>query len=159
MKTYFIFLLLIILLNVACERPKEELPAQEIKENILRMYAHHVDDLKNLDHDELMEHYANIDDHILFGDGEYWGNYDAVNDIWKGFIANSKEIITWNLSNNKIHILSNKSASYLMEFYSERITIDGDTAKVKGSAAYGLKKIGKDWKIVTTNVTHYVVEN
>ncbi|WP_421764602.1 nuclear transport factor 2 family protein [Ekhidna sp.] len=150
---FFIYLSLI-----ACEQPEMD-SENDIKKEIQEMYLHHVSDLKNLDHENLMRHYADINDHILFGDGEYWGDYKTVNNIWKSFIDNTQQILKWELSNEKIHILSNESASYLMEYYNERINSKGDTSKVKGSAVYALKKINNDWKIVTTNVTHQILED
>ncbi len=159
MSFRLLFASYIYLALVACEQPSKEITEDEIKKDIQEMYQHHVNDLKNLDHENLMKHYADVKDHILFGDGEYWGDYKTVNDIWKSFIDDTQQILKWELSNEKIHILSGESASYLMEYYNERIVKEGDTSKVAGSAVYGLKKIGNEWKIVTTNVTHHILDN
>ena len=142
-----------------CDQPRSEASDQEIKEEIKAMYQQHLEDLKNLDHQSLMGHYANVDDHILFGDGEYWGNYETVSSIWGNFTKSTKEVLAWELSNQQINVLSIGTASYLMEYYNERITAEGDTAKVRGSVAYGLKKFDSGWKILTTHVTHYPVED
>ncbi|TMU54475.1 hypothetical protein FGG15_09640 [Flagellimonas algicola] len=104
-----------------------------------------------------MLHYADEDNHVLFGDGEYWGNYKTVSDIWENFIQDTKKILEWNTSNEYVNLLSKNSASYLMEYYSVRINKSGDTLKVRGSVGYGLKKLDGNWKIVTTNVFHHEV--
>ncbi|WP_222707947.1 hypothetical protein [Flagellimonas hymeniacidonis] len=105
-----------------------------------------------------MTHYLDVDDHILFGDGQYWGNYQTVNDIWKNFIGDTQEILVWNLSNEHINLLSNNSASYITEYYNQRINNKGDTIKVRGSVGYGLIKVKSEWRIVTTNVSHFEVD-
>jgi len=153
-----IYIILGLFLIVSCQKQIEKTAKTDQKTAISKMYRIHVEDLKNLDHAKLMTHYADVDDHILFGDGEYWGNYQTVNDIWKNFIGDTKEILIWNLSNEHINLLSDNSASYLMEYYNERIDNKGDTLKVRGSAGYGLRKIENKWRIVTTNVSHIKVD-
>lgn len=154
----FSLLPLLVILFLSCKNRTESSSEAKSKSEITLMYQSHIKDLKNLNHTALMTHYADVEDHILFGDGEYWGDYETVNNIWKNFIGDTREILKWNLSNEHLHLLSENSASYLMEYYNERITKSGDTLKVRGSVGYGLKKINDNWCIVTTNVSHFVIK-
>ncbi|TXN37678.1 hypothetical protein FVB32_05160 [Flagellimonas hymeniacidonis] len=153
-----IFLLLGTLLLIGCKEQSAESSTVHLKKEISEMYHRHIKDLKNLNHTKLMTHYLDVDDHILFGDGQYWGNYQTVNDIWKNFIGDTQEILVWNLSNEHINLLSNNSASYITEYYNQRINNKGDTIKVRGSVGYGLIKVKSEWRIVTTNVSHFEVD-
>ena len=152
------FILVGILVLIGCKEQNAELLTVALQNEISEMYDRHIEDLKNLDHPKLMTHYLDADDHVLFGDGEYWGNYQTVNDIWKRFIGDTREILIWSLSEEHITLLSNDSASYLMEYYNERINNEGDTLKVRGSVGYGLRKVESKWRIVTTNVSHFEVD-
>lgn len=154
----FVLITLGIILFLSCRKRTKEPMKADIKLEISAMYRCHIKDLKNLDHAALMIHYADVEDHILFGDGEYWGDYQTVYEIWENFIQGTKEILEWNISNEHLHVLSESSASYLMEYYNERINISGDTIKDRGSVGYGLKKIDDSWSIVTTSVSHFVIK-
>ncbi|NAS13331.1 nuclear transport factor 2 family protein [Poritiphilus flavus] len=151
-------LFLAIFFFFSCGEGSKEITDNDLKLEIKRMYEHHIQDLKNLDHTSLMRHYANTNDHVLFGDGEYWGNYETVSNIWENFTQNTREILEWKISNEHIHLLSESSASYLMEYYNSRVDSAGDTLNIRGSVSYGLKKIDDDWRIVTTNVSHFPVQ-
>ena len=151
-------ILLGIIFFGACNERLEQSQEIDLKKEIFEMYQSHIEALTNLDHARLMSHYEDEYDHVLFGDGEYWGKYQTVDAIWKGFIQDTKEILEWNISNEHVNLLSDSSASYLMEFYNVRINKLEDTLKVRGSVSYGLKKLDGIWKIVTTNVSHYEIK-
>ena len=127
----------------------------QIKEEIIESYEKHINDLKNLDYEEVMKYYANTDDHILFGDGSEWGDYNTVDAIWRSFCTQDvKSILKWELSNHQVHVFSRDAASYLVQFDNERIQANGDTTKVTGCFSYGMLKIDNKWKVVTTHVSH-----
>jgi ketosteroid isomerase-like protein len=156
MKQIFLFLIVII---VACSAQKnQELTKEEIgliKQEIIWSYAKHIEDLINLDYEEVMKFYADVDDHILFGDGLYWGDYNTIDQIWKSFCTkDNKLVLKWDLSEHHVYVFSRKAASYLVQFDNERIQTDGDTTKVTGCFSYGMKKFDDEWKVVTTHVTH-----
>lgn len=162
MKTLLLLSVYFCLVLVSCNNQTDStnsFDSDAAREEIIEMYNLHLVDLGNLDHEGTMTHYAKGEDHILFGDGKYWGDYETVSKIWKNFIYDTKQIITWDISEQHINLLSESSASYLMEFYQERIKVNGDTAKVKGSVAYGLVKGNSGWKIATTNITHQGVDD
>ena len=152
--------LLVSLCLISCDQQKkhEGLSSNErsqIKEEIIESYEKHINDLKNLDYEEVMKYYANIDDHILFGDGSEWGDFTTVDAIWKSFCTQEvKSILKWDLSNHQVHAFSRDAASYLVQFDNERIQTNGDTTKVTGCFSYGMQKIDDNWKVVTTHVSH-----
>ena len=67
------------------EKPLSVAEKEKIKEEIITAYENHIQDLMNLDYEEIMKFYPK--DHIIFGDGKYWGDYDTIDKIWKKFIA------------------------------------------------------------------------
>ena len=151
-----IYILAIIITACSSQR-SDELTREEvaqIKQEIIKSYEKHVNDLKNLDYESVMKYYANVEDVILFGDGNYWGDYITINQIWKSFTGGVKQILKWDLKNHQVHVFSRNAASYLVEFDNERIEASGDTTKVTGCFSYGMQKIDGEWKVVTTHVTH-----
>ncbi len=147
----------IIFLLFGCNPQNEELSTNEIeqiKNAIIERSNKHAQDLKNLNYQEIMTFYADIDDHIVFGDGYYWGDYKTINDIWHDFTAGVKKVEKFDFFNHKVHVFSEDFASCLVEFYNERIGGSGDTTKGHGCFSYSLQKIDEDWKAVTTHVTH-----
>jgi hypothetical protein len=149
------FLLAFLLLS-SCQQ-ESQLSSEEvaqIKADIIKRSEKHAQDLVNLDYKAVMTFYGNVDDCILFGDGNYWGDYITVDQIWKSFTGGVKHMFKWDLKNHKIHVFSKNAASYLVEFDNERIERNGDTTKVTGCFSYGMQKIDGDWKAVTIHVTH-----
>jgi hypothetical protein len=131
--------------------PKE---IEQIKNEIIKGAVKHSQDLVNLDYKAVMKFYANVEDFALFGDGEYWGDYITIDQIWKSFTSWVKKIMKWDFKNHHVYVFSNKAASYLAEYDNERVDGSGDTTKVTGSFAFGLQKFNGQWKAVTVNVTH-----
>jgi hypothetical protein len=149
--------LLTVFLMLGCSQQSEQLSSDEIaqiKDDIIMLSEKHAQDLVKLDHKAVMEFYGNEDDFIIFGDGNYWGDYITVDRIWQDFTGGVKKMIKWNLSNHKIHVSSMNAASYLVEFDNERVESSGDTTKVTGCFTYGMEKIYGQWKAVTVHVTH-----
>jgi hypothetical protein len=137
-----------------CQQEKQ-LSADEtaqIKSDIIERSEKHAQGLVNLDHKAVMIFYGNVDDVILFGEGNYWGDYITVDQIWQDFTRDIKKMMKWDLKNHKIHVFSRDAASYLVEFDNERIGGNGDTTKVTGCFSYGMRKIDGDWKAVTIHV-------
>ncbi len=142
-------------LIIACNRLENSLSSSEKKEiesEIITVYQHHIIDLKNLDYEQVMKFYTK--DHILFGDGSYWGGYERVDEIWKWCMHNWQVITKWDLKNHQVHVFSDKAASYLVEYDCERIEPDGDTTKVTGCFSYGMQRFPQGWKAATAHVTH-----
>ncbi len=140
-----------------CNQQEKQLDADEIvqiKNEIIKRSEKYAQDLLNLDHEEIMTFYADIDDHIMFGDGYYWGDYKTVDDMWTDFTLGVKKTLKWDMYNPKIHVFSKNFASCLFEFYNERIEANGDTTKGHGCFSFGMQKMDGDWKAVTTHVTH-----
>jgi ketosteroid isomerase-like protein len=153
-----IFLLVIVLIAACSGKKNQELTMEEknqVKQEIIQSYEKHIQDLKNLDYEEVMKYYANVEDHVLFGDGLYWGNYETINQIWKSFCTQDNKLVTkWDLIEHHIYVFSREAASYLVQFDNERIQSNGDTTKVTGCFSYGMQKFDDGWKVVTTHVTH-----
>lgn len=142
-----------------CSTQESQLTNEEIaqiKKDIISTSEKRAQGIENLDYAEVIKYYAEIDDFVIFGDGFYWGDYMTIDGIWKDFLQPKywKGNFKWDLSNHKIHVISDVAASYLVEFDHERITAKGDTTKGHGCHSYGMKKIDGDWKIVTVHVTH-----
>lgn len=125
-----------------------------IKQEIINRVQQHFDDLKRLDFERVMTLYADTADFAMYGDGNYWGNYETVRDIWKAFTGGVKQIIKWDLMNVNIYPFSATAASALMDYDNERVEGNGDTTKVTGTFSCGMQKINGEWKVVTMLVTH-----
>ena len=143
---------------VACQESSGPVPATErekIKNELIESYKNHIEDLKRLDYEALMPYYIK-DEHVIFGDGKYWGDYETSNQIWKQFCLEDVDtIIKWDLSNHKVYLFSRDAASYLVEFDNVRVQKGaGDTIKSTGCFSYGMQRIEGAWKIATINVTH-----
>jgi hypothetical protein len=148
---------MLTLILAGCGQQEGKLSAEEItqiKNDIIKSSEKHAQDLVNLDYKEVMKFYGDVEDHILFGDGFYWGDYLSVDGIWRDFTGGVKKMMKWDLKNHKIHVFSKSAASYLVEFDNERIEGSGDTTKVTGCFSYGMQKIDGRWKAVTGHVTH-----
>ena len=149
--------ILIILTLVSCVQHDNQLSNEEIeqiKNEIIKASEKHAQDLVNKDYEEVMKFYGNVEDHVMFGDGYYWGDYSTIDGIWKDFLGDSKEMIKWDLKNHKIHVFSKEAASYLGEFENIRVESNGDTTIVSGCFTNGMKKINNRWKTVTSHVSH-----
>lgn len=149
--------LLPIFLILGCSQQSEQLSINEIeqiKKTIIERSNKHAQDLKNLDYQEIMTFYADIDDYIGFGDGYYWGDYKTIDGIWHDFTAGVKKVEKFDFFNHKIHVFSEDVASCLLEFYNERIDANGNTTKGHGCFSFSMQKIDGDWKAVTSHVTH-----
>lgn len=148
----------LILIIIGCNGNEEVLVPEEIariQSEIIQQSEKNGRDLLNKDFNQVMGFYANDTNFFLFGDGYYWGDHETVREIWKGFLGDSdREMLRWDLKNHKVKVSSTNTASYLVEYYSERIEPNGDTIKVKGSLSYGMERINQKWKAVTMNITH-----
>ena len=102
MKWILYLTFLSLLSTCAPEKPlsSEEIP--QIKSDIIKRYSEHVKDLTNRDYERVMTFYANVDDFVLFGDGNYWGDYITIDQIWNMFLEDVKEIYKWDLMNHHI---------------------------------------------------------
>lgn len=151
----FACLLLLLFIVYGCNEQNATLSSSEIQQieaDIIKVSEKHASDLVKLDHKEVMKFYAR--NHIVFGDGFYWGDYETIDSIWTNFIGAMKVMDRWKLRNHKIHVYSKDAASYLVEFDNERINKWDDTTKVVGCFSYGMQKINGEWKAVTTHVSH-----
>ena len=65
-----------------CSQQSDQLSTAEIeqiKNDIIKRSEKHASDLENLDYKSVMSFYAK--DHIVFGDGYYWGDYGTIDGI------------------------------------------------------------------------------
>jgi hypothetical protein len=149
--------LFVVLILFGCHQSDNQLSADaivQIKSDIIKRSERHAQDLQNLDYKGIMTFYGNVEDHIVFGDGYYWGDYKTIDGVWRDFAGGVKKVLKWEFYNPKIHVFSADAASCLVEFYHERIDGNGDTTKGHGCFSFGMRKIDGDWKAVTTHVTH-----
>ncbi len=139
----------------SCNQVEKPLTLEEkemIKEEIKASYMDHVEHLMNLNYEEMMKFYP--EEHIIYGDGKYWGDYDTIDEIWKGFTGDVQKMLKWDMDNHQIFIHNRDAASYLVEFINWRIEENGDTTKVDGSFSFGMQHYANGWKAATQNVTH-----
>lgn len=155
LKTMLILFGLILAAGCCRDKPLTEEEKAEIKKEIIISYEKHINDLVHLDFPEIMKYYADVDDHILFGDGHYWGDRSKVESIWKNFTSSVDTMLYFKLKNHYVHVFTRDVASYLVEFDNVRVKGDGDTIKVKGCFSYGMQRFPDGWKVVTTQVTHH----
>ena len=103
----------------------------QIKNEIIESSEKHTGSIENLEYEEVMKFYGDVDDFVKYGDGFYWGDYLTGDGIWKDFLKpkNWKGNFKWDLSNHKIHVFSKEAASLLVEFDHERTTVNGDNTK------------------------------
>ncbi|MCM8568555.1 LptF/LptG family permease [Gramella jeungdoensis] len=130
-----------------------EKEVEQIKKEIIQRAEKQATDLQNLDYEQIMTFYADVDDFIVYGDGYYWGDYITIDRLWKSFTKNVKEN-TWTFSNPKIHVFNKDVASLLVEFDHHRTHPNGAKRGGHGCFSFGLQKIESDWKVVTMHVTH-----
>lgn len=154
------FKLLSILLIIICQLKSygqsgdlSEKEIADIKNEIIKKANKAATDLQNLDYEEIMTFYADVDDFIAFGDGYYWGDYVTIELLWKSFTAGVKEN-TWKFFNPKIHVFKKDVANLLVEFDHKRTDKNGEAKGGHGCISYGMQKIEGDWKAVTMHVTH-----
>lgn len=141
---------------VSCNHTDKQLTGQEIKQietEVIRSIENHVQDIINQDYDEVMKFYMK-DDYILFGDGNYWGDYETVDDIWGTWLPRWEKITKWELKNHKVHVFSKDAAIDYVEWIHERIEEDGDTTKAYGSWAWGMQKFPEGWKSIGAMIDH-----
>ena len=80
--------LLIPLIIFSCNQEYNVLSEAEksqIKEEIMETQNKLDEALGDRNHKEVMKFYADVEDHVIFGDGHYWGGYVTINEIWKAF--------------------------------------------------------------------------
>lgn len=148
-----IFLSIMILFSCnQLEKPLSVEDKEKIKKEIITVHGIHIQDLMNLDYEKVMTFYPK--EHIIFGDGEYWGDYNTIDKIWKGFTEEVRDMIKFNLDNHQVFIHNRNVASYLVEFENWRVEGNGDTTKVQGCFSYGMEKFSDGWKIIGQHVSH-----
>lgn len=145
-NTYKLFImkwnvLIIVFILLGCSKQNEKLSASEIdqiRNTIIERTNKLAQDLENLNYQEIMTFYADIDDHIVFGDGYYWGDYKTVDGIWHDVCEGFEKGATFEFDNHKVHVFSKDIASCLVEFFSESIEANGDTAIAHGCYSFGM---------------------
>lgn len=148
----------IVVISACSHMDSDKLSTEEkdqIKKEIIDGYLKHIEALKALNYDEAIKFYANVDDHVIFGDGAYWGDYEEIDGIWKNFCTrNNKLVLKWDITEHHVYVFTKNAALYLIQFDNERIQSNGDTTKVTGCFSHGMQRFDDGWKIVTTHVTH-----
>lgn len=143
-------------LMVSCnqaEEPISEGEKEQIKAEVIASIEKHVEDIISQDYDEVMKFYVK-ENYILFGDGNYWGDYATVDNIWRTWLPKWKVITQWNLKNHKVHVFSRDAAIDYVEWEHERIEENGDTTKAYGFWAWGMERYPEGWKSVSTAIDH-----
>ena len=155
-----LIVLLIPLAIFSCNQKNNVLSNEEksqIKKEIMETYEKHAEALKNRSHKDVMKFYADVEDHVLFGDGHYWGDYKTIDEIWKAFDGKGRDLKN-EFDKQNVYVFSDRAAMYFLEFYNERIEVNGDTTKVQGCFSYGMEKFPEGWKIIGSHVTHNYLE-
>jgi hypothetical protein len=145
-----------IVVMVSCnqtEKPLSEDEKEQIKVEVIASIEKHVEDIISQDYNEVMKFYVK-ENYILFGDGNYWGDYTTVDNIWGTWLPKWKEITLWNLKNHKVHVFSRDAAIDYVEWEHERIEENGDTTKAYGSWAWGMQRYQEGWKSVSAAIDH-----
>ena len=152
----FTAFIILALSTISCRVEVKPLTIEEkdkIKKEVFSAYRDHIEHLLALDYQEMMKFYP--DEHIIYGDGEYWGDYETIDQIWKQFTDDVQKMLKWEVDDHQIFVHSKDAASYLVEFVNWRIESKGDTTKVHGSFSFGMQKYPDGWKAATQNVTHH----
>jgi len=126
---------------------------EQIKTEVIESIANHMEVLKRLDYEEAMKFYTK-ENYVIFGDGKYWGDYSAIDDIWKTWLPRWKEITKWDLKSQKIHVFSRNSAIAYVEWNHARIEEDGSDTKSYGFWVFGMQRFQEGWKSVNCAIDH-----
>jgi hypothetical protein len=135
------------------EKPLTHEEKEQIKSEVISSIEIHVKDIIKQDYPEVMKFYFK-DDYILFGDGNYWGDYKTVDDIWGKWLPRWKQISKWELKNHKVHVFSRDAAIDYVEWIHERVEEDGDTTKAYGFWVWGMQRFPDGWKSVNAAIDH-----
>ena len=156
MRVKAIILITWAMLIISCNKTEEHLTPEEkeqIKTEVISSIEKHVEDIISQDYNKVMQFY-NKDDYVIYGDGTYWGDYSAIDDIWKTWLPKWQAITKWTAENHKIHVYSRDAAVDIMEWDHERIEEDGDTTRAYGSFVWGMQRFPDGWKSVYMVVDH-----
>lgn len=83
MRVKSIILITWTVLIISCNKTEEPLTPEEkehIKTEVVSSIEKHVEDIIDQDYNEVMQFY-NKEDYVMYGDGTYWGDYSAIDDI------------------------------------------------------------------------------
>ncbi len=98
--------------------------------------------------------YSKEHDFAFASDGELLTDYAAFESGTKEAIANTKELLTFKLSNSRAHVISENAVSYATNFEWQIVEQSGDTLRAKGSWLYLFEKRDGEWRVVQCAGTH-----
>jgi hypothetical protein len=93
-------------------------------------------------------------DFAFASDGELVTDYAAFEKGTKEAIANTKQLLLFQLSNSRGHVISENAVSYATNFEWQIIGKSGDTLRAKGSWLYLFEKRDGEWRAVQSAGTH-----
>ena len=88
---------LLIILIISCNSNEKRLTPKEVekvKAEVIASIEKHIKDIISQDYDKVMPFY-NKDKYVIYGDGKYWGDYSAVDTIWKKWLPRWQAITKW----------------------------------------------------------------
>ena len=149
-------IVVIMITIVSCNSTEKSLTLKEkeqIKTEVISSIEKHVSDIISRDYNKVMQFYVK-DDYVLFGDGNFWGDYATIDDIWKTWLPKWQIITKWSMKNHKVHVYSKNAAVDFVEWEHERIEENGDTTRAHGFWVWGMERFPEGWKSVNAAVDH-----
>ena len=147
---------LLIILIISCNSTEKHLTPKEdekVKAEVISSIEKHVKDIISQDYNKVMQFY-NKDNYVIYGDGKYWGDYSAIDGIWKKWLPRWQAITKWIPKDHKVYVYSKDEAVVIMGWDHERIEEDGEVVKAYGSFVWGMQRFTDGWKSIYMVVDH-----
>ncbi len=159
MRHYFFLFLLCLLISHGCtNNSTEELTEQEkavITEEVKARVVDYFDAVKQLDHERMLDLWANTEGFVIAVDGSLIAGYDKHSIQYKELNSNIDKVYYFELINEPhVYVLARDAASYATEFRFSLTMKSGDTLNAKGSLMHVFKKFDDTWRVVHCAGTH-----
>ncbi len=158
MKRYFFLFLACVIITQGCTNNSTEVLTEQEKAIITEEVKARVDDYfdaaKQLDHERLLDFWANTERFVIAVDGSLVVGYDKHSIQYKDFNLNIDKVNYFEKNDPHVYVLARDAASYATEFRFSLTMKSGDTLNAKGSFMHVFKKFDDTWRVVHCAGTH-----
>ena len=155
---FFLFLACVIITHGCTNNSTEELTEQEkaiITEEVKARVVDYFDAGKQLDHERMLDLWANTEGFVIAVDGSLIAGYDKHSIQYKELNSNIDKVYYFELINEPhVYVLARDAASYATEFRFSLTMKSGDTLNAKGSFMHVFKKFDDTWRVVHSAGAH-----
>ena len=158
MRHYFFLFLLSLLITQGCTNNSTEVLTEQekaiITEEVKARVVDYFDAAKQLDHERMLDFWANTEGFVSAGDGSLVMGYDKYMIQYKDFNSNIDKVNYIEQYNPHVYVLARDAASYAMEYRFSFTMKSRDTLNAKGSWMYVFKKFDDTWRVVHSAGAH-----